>query len=97
MDSVLPMAIASFFLGGIVHSGFFVRSEWHIQAPTIALAHFLIWVLLLTRQLLSVRSKWYEVAISSFVYLCGLFVSIAVYRLFFHRLRSFPGPRLAAL
>lgn len=32
-----------------------------------------------------------------FMYSLGLFGSIAIYRLFFRRLRTFPGPRLAAL
>ncbi|KAF2438378.1 cytochrome P450 [Karstenula rhodostoma CBS 690.94] len=97
MAPVAPMVIAPFFLGVIMHLGFFMRGEWHLQAPHIILAHALAFTLLLVKKLVSGLSAWYGVALPFLVYLCGLLGSMAIYRLFFHRLRSFPGPRLAAV
>lgn len=97
MASVPPKAIAPFCLGVIMHLGFFIRGEWHLRAATIFLAHALVFILLLAKQLVSGLSIWSGVALPFLVYLCGLLVSMATYRLFFHRLTYFPGPRLAAL
>ncbi len=97
MASIPLKALAPFGLGVAVHLGLFIRGEWHLRAPTIFLGHVLVFALLFAKQLVSAFSIWYGVALPSLVYLCGLFVSMAVYRLFFHRLRSFPGPRLGAL
>lgn len=90
-------AIAPFCLGVVMHFGFFIRGEWHLQAPTIFIAHSIALVLLFARQLISSLPLWYGVAIPSVAYLYGLLSSLAVYRLFLHRLRSFPGPRMAAV
>jgi hypothetical protein len=97
MVPVALMAIVPFCLGVIMHLGVFIRGEWHLQAPHIILAHAFIFTLLVAKQLVSGLSTSYGVALSFLAYLCGLLGSMAVYRLFFHRLISFPGPRLAAL
>jgi hypothetical protein len=97
MAPVVPMAVVPFCLGVIIHLGFFIRGEWHLQAPHIVLGHALVFTLLLVKQLVSGISTWYGVALPFVAYLCGLLGSMAIYRLFFHRLRSFPGPRLAVL
>jgi hypothetical protein len=97
MASVAPMAIAPFCLGVMIHLGLFIRGEWHNQAPHIIIAHTLVLTLLSGKSMVSGVSIWYGVALPFLMYLCGLFGSMAVYRLFFHRLRSFPGPRMAAL
>lgn len=44
-----------------------------------------------------IRSTFYSTIICVVSYCIGLFTSIVVYRTFFHRLRSFPGPRVAAI
>lgn len=97
MASVPLKAIAPFCLGIILHLGFFIRGEWHLRAAAILLSNALLFTLLLAKQLLYGLPIWYGAALSFLVYLSGLLVSMAVYRLFFHRLRSFPGPRLAAV
>ncbi|KAI1758434.1 cytochrome P450 [Xylaria castorea] len=97
MAPVLLQAIAPLCLGVILHLSLFIRGEWHLYAASIFLAHALVFSLLLAKQLVSPLPTWYGVALPFLVYLCGLLVSMGVYRLYFHRLRSFPGPRRAAL
>ncbi|KAI1370083.1 hypothetical protein F4677DRAFT_399145 [Hypoxylon crocopeplum] len=94
---VLPQVIAPLCLGVSLHLGLFIRGEWHLHAASVSLAHVLVFALLLAKQLVSPLATWYGVALPFLVYFCSLLVSIGVYRLYFHRLRSFPGPRLAAL
>jgi hypothetical protein len=93
----LLQVIAPLGLGVILHLCFFLRGEWHLYAGRIFVAHALAFALLLARQLVYAPATWYAVAPPIVAYLCGILGSMGVYRVFFHRLRSFPGPRLAAL
>ncbi|KAK9422879.1 hypothetical protein SUNI508_04546 [Seiridium unicorne] len=90
----------SFWLGVLVHLGVFIRGEWHLQAPAIFVTHTGALSMLLTMEICSstkVTVQGLLDAASPFMtYLLGLLGSITVYRLFFHRLQSVPGPRLAA-
>ncbi|PVH91169.1 hypothetical protein DM02DRAFT_366537 [Periconia macrospinosa] len=94
---IATTVIAPFCAGVAAHLGFFGRSEQHLNAPAIIIAHGLVFALLVVKQLTSTLTTWYGLALPFLVYLCGLLVSIAVYRIFFHRLRAFPGPRLVAV
>ncbi|KAJ3577828.1 hypothetical protein NPX13_g2742 [Xylaria arbuscula] len=96
-DPVFLQVITPFFLGVILHLRLFIRGEWHLSASSIFLAHVFVFTLVLAKQLVSAFATWYGVTLPILAYLCGLSVSMGVYRLYFHRLRSFPGPRLAAL
>lgn len=101
MPDSATSAILPFILGISMHHGVFIHGEWHHYAPSIVVGHFACFMLLLTFKVIHgpgiVVQAAVEAAVSASIYLFGLFLSIAVYRLFFHRLRAFPGSRLASL
>lgn len=93
------VAHSAFLLGTLSHACLFAHGEWHMQSPTLfvlalglpAFASCLV-------SIDSGISRAVQVTTAvSLRYLCGLFASMLVYRLFLHRLRVFPGPGLASL
>ena len=81
------------------HLAYFIQGEYHIQAPEIFRLY-----LILTCLVFSIEAycegknlpKAFFVATSIIsCYGIALFSSIFIYRVFFHRLHDFPGPRLA--
>ncbi|KUI73735.1 Tryprostatin B 6-hydroxylase [Cytospora mali] len=98
----VPYYIQAVVAGIATHLGVFIRGEWHLLAPLVALAHTLaFWALFLACASTSPRkndaASLLQATCLSISYLVGLFGSMSIYRLFFHRLRKFPGPRIAAL
>ncbi|OCL04252.1 cytochrome P450 [Glonium stellatum] len=78
--------------GVLVHHGVFIRGEWHLRAPVVIMLHSTsIFV-----AGCAMRSLLEPIRLFT-LYSLGLFGSIGIYRIFFHRLRSFPGPQGAAL
>ncbi|KAL2873868.1 hypothetical protein SGCOL_010934 [Colletotrichum sp. CLE4] len=86
------------FCGVAVHWGIFIHGEWHVQAPQIALGHS--WLFFCSAALSyyykgsTVGDLCHSVLILFAGYLPGLFTSITLYRLYFHRLTTagFKGP-----
>ncbi|KAI1135148.1 cytochrome P450 monooxygenase-like protein [Hypoxylon sp. FL0543] len=91
-------------LGGasalFAHHVFFIHGEWHLSVHRIVLAHVLVASYLFyfsnqNHDTLGRAISWACLAIIG--YLGTLLGSMSIYRLFFHKISGFPGPRLAAI
>lgn len=88
-------------LGVLAHLGIFIRGEWHLRAPSVVVCHVaalatgISWHIYRSPEGASAIGVWWMQCFS--YYLFGMFMSISIYRLFFHRIRHFPGPRAAAV
>lgn len=95
------LLLAAGSLGVLAHLGIFIRGEWHLRAPNVVATHAALLVLgpLLGASYasLTIAACLLASSILFSAYVLGLLGSISVYRLYFHRLRHFPGPPLFAL
>jgi tryprostatin B 6-hydroxylase len=86
--------------GVVAHHGVFIHGEWHLKAPQLLFIHIggLLCLYLLKNSSPSTYSSTVHSLISAFYsYLASLFLSMAIYRSFFHRLHQFPGPWCARI
>jgi tryprostatin B 6-hydroxylase len=95
-----PCAIAA-GLGVVVHLGYFIRGEHH-RMPFRWITRTLQGVTTLT--LLCLHFTGYQVVTTlvltlalTLSFFAGLYGSMTLYRVFFHPLRKFKGPRLAPI
>ena len=86
-------------LGVLSHQCLFIRGEWHMQAPTIAKSYALLSILVFPFESRlkggDILGSLWATLLLIIAYAGAIFSSIFVYRVFFHRLHKFPGPRMA--
>jgi hypothetical protein len=96
----MNVIFAAVVAGLVAHHGAFIHGEWHLRIRNVVSGHialaFLI-LCILNPFFDTLKDAVQSLFIFSGSYLVSLFTSISIYRLFFHPLRKFPGPRLAAL
>ena len=87
--------------GVLTHRLFFIRGEWHMQAPTLLRLYSLIYIVATALELkTNDQSIGWSLTKSSLIctsHVVSLFFSIVIYRLFFHHLHKLPGPVLASI
>lgn len=97
---MLPISSVAATLGLLSHWLYFIRGEHHLNALRFVKLFFWLPValcLILTMLLHVTLSHAVQLTASiAAAYLGALWTSMIIYRVFFHRLHGFPGPRLAA-
>jgi len=87
-------------LGVCIHHLVFIHGEWHLKVPQILFGHVLSFLALCV-VFSSVRhdcsAGFYSSLQVGATYIFSLLLSMIIYRAYYHRIRAFPGPRLAAV
>ncbi|CAH0047650.1 unnamed protein product [Clonostachys solani] len=83
--------------GASSHLLVFRVGEWDVLSPQIFIGHLLAFVMVSGVAKARLQLPFNEAVELAISYLLGLYVSMLVYRAFFHRLSRYPGPFLAKL
>lgn len=87
-------------LGALSHLIFFIRGEWHMRVPAIISFYFISSIAMLYLEIHltgNFTASMKAVGRAACSYAAGLYISIIIYRKYFHRLKGFPGPPLAGI
>lgn len=97
----IPQLVASGAAGVLIHNTLFIYGEWHLHSAQVLVLHALAYAGLLVFQVFYQNISWLAALTLSSqmfgMYTLCLLASIGIYRIFFHRLRNFPGPLLASV
>ncbi|KAL8895404.1 MAG: hypothetical protein Q9192_003654 [Flavoplaca navasiana] len=97
---MISIFLTAGILGLLAHWLLFIHGEWHLSAAAVVTSHVIAICLLLgfESQLHgSLSGSASTTAVTVICYFVSLYTSVVAYRARFHRLRNFPGPRLAAI
>lgn len=98
---VTSRALTAVVAGLAVHHLILRKGEWHLKAPTIIETWLCSFPVLYGLEALWGAESSFGNATNALyfmlIFTLSLLFSIVVYRVFFHKLKGFPGPRLAAI
>ena len=97
----ISQLVAAGAAGVLIHNSIFIHGEWHLHAIVLLELHALAYAGLVLLETIYYKISWVAALTASSqmssVYTLCLLASITIYRVFFHRLRTFPGPVLASV